>query len=194
VLLVEETQSFPIVSVIGLTDGVPKEGLRIQDVLVRLAILHLIQNKVKAMAENPSMPLFPDGVYTSRYYSLRNTKVWKEEHDRKLLFAIARRHGYGRWLDVLEDAQLCLQPVIRSELLLRKVDDGSSFAQNGDAHHSSNDLENGSGKGVPQGQVMNQEEEKEVSLQKRMVDFLKRRVLVLEKVLSAEYHKESLVR
>jgi chromodomain-helicase-DNA-binding protein 4 len=42
------------------------------------------------MAENPSMPLFPDGVYTSRYYSLRNTKVWKEEHDHKLLFAIAR--------------------------------------------------------------------------------------------------------
>lgn len=40
---------------------------------------------------------------------------------------------------------------------------------------------------------MNLEEEKEVSLQKRMVDFLKRRVLVLEKVLSAEYHKESLV-
>jgi hypothetical protein len=54
VLLVEETQSFPIVSVIGLTDGVPKEGLRIQDVLVRLAILHLIQNKVK----NPYLSLF----------------------------------------------------------------------------------------------------------------------------------------
>ncbi len=53
-LLVEETQSFPIVSVIGLTDGVPKEGLRIQDVLVRLAILHLIQNKVK----NPYLFLF----------------------------------------------------------------------------------------------------------------------------------------
>jgi len=59
-----------------------------------------------------------------------------------------RRHGYGRWLDVLEDAQLSLQPVIRAELLLRKVDDGSSFAQNGDAHHSSNDVENGSGKGM----------------------------------------------
>jgi chromodomain-helicase-DNA-binding protein 4 len=27
-------------------DGVPKEGLRIQDVLVRLAILHLIRDKV----------------------------------------------------------------------------------------------------------------------------------------------------
>jgi uncharacterized membrane protein len=54
VLLVEETQSFLIVSVIGLTDGLPKEGLRIQDVLVRLAILHLIQNKVK----NPYLFLF----------------------------------------------------------------------------------------------------------------------------------------
>jgi uncharacterized membrane protein len=54
VLLVEETQSFLIVSVIGLTDGLPKEGLRIQDVLVRLAILHLIQNKVK----NPYFLLF----------------------------------------------------------------------------------------------------------------------------------------
>ncbi len=53
-LLVEETQSFLIVSVIGLTDGLPKEGLRIQDVLVRLAILHLIQNKVK----NPYLFLF----------------------------------------------------------------------------------------------------------------------------------------
>lgn len=31
-------------------------------------------------------------------------------------------------------------------------------------------------------------EEKEAYLQKRMVDFLKRRVLVLEKVLNAEYH------
>lgn len=29
------------------TDGVPKEGLRIQDVLVRLAILHLIRDKVR---------------------------------------------------------------------------------------------------------------------------------------------------
>lgn len=29
-----------------VADGVPKEGLRIQDVLVRLAILHLVRDKV----------------------------------------------------------------------------------------------------------------------------------------------------
>ncbi|KAH8939040.1 hypothetical protein BDL97_15G016300 [Sphagnum fallax] len=175
----------------NFSDGVPKEGLRIQDVLVRLAILHLIHNKVKAMIETPSMPLFADGVHTSRYHSLRNTKVWKEEHDRKLLYAISKRHGYGRWLDILEDARLGLQPVVRAELLSRKGDDTSGFVQDKDIHP--NDSENGSGKGIlPPGWAANLEEEKEVHLQKRMVDFVKRRVLVLEKVLNAEYHRESL--
>jgi hypothetical protein len=47
---------------------------------------------------------------------------------------------------------------------------------------------------LPPGWAANLEEEKEVHLQKRMVDFVKRRVLVLEKVLNAEYHRESLVR
>jgi hypothetical protein len=46
----------------------------------------------------------------------------------------------------------------------------------------------------PPGWAASLEEEKEVHLQKRMVDFVKRRVLVLEKVLNAEYHRESLVR
>jgi hypothetical protein len=57
-----------------------------------------------------------------------------------------RRHGYGRWLDILEDARLGLQPVVRAELLSRKGDDMSGFAQNRDFHP--NDSENGSGKGT----------------------------------------------
>lgn len=36
-------------------DGVPKEGLRIQDVLVRIAVLLLVSNKV-------SMPIWIHGV------------------------------------------------------------------------------------------------------------------------------------
>ncbi len=36
-------------------------------------------------------------------------------------------------------------------------------------------------------------DEKEAYMQKRMVDFIKRRVLLLEKVLNAEYHKVFLV-
>jgi len=34
-----------------------------------------------------------------------------------------RRHGYGRWLAIVEDPQLGLGPVIRGELLLRGVND-----------------------------------------------------------------------
>jgi hypothetical protein len=51
-------------------------------------ISHCETWQVKALIEDPSMPLFSKGAHTYRYYSLRNTKVWKEEHDRKLLYAI----------------------------------------------------------------------------------------------------------
>ncbi|MCD7453113.1 hypothetical protein HAX54_019771 [Datura stramonium] len=40
------------------TDGVPKEGLRIPDVLVRIAVLLLIRDKVKAFSEETKNPLF----------------------------------------------------------------------------------------------------------------------------------------
>lgn len=37
-----------------VADGIPKEGLRIQDVLVRLAILHLIRDKVAIISTHIS--------------------------------------------------------------------------------------------------------------------------------------------
>ena len=72
-----------------VTDGCPKEGLRIQDVLVRLAILHLMRDKVKVTTEDPGV-LFSAGAHMYRFISLRNTKIWKEEHDRKLLYGICQ--------------------------------------------------------------------------------------------------------
>ncbi|CAK9216882.1 unnamed protein product [Sphagnum troendelagicum] len=169
-------------------DGVPKEGLRIQDVLVRLAILHLIRDKVKALIEDPSMPLFSKGAHTYRYYSLRNTKVWKEEHDRKLLYAICMRHGYGRWLDIVEDTQLGLQPVVRGELLLRGVDDSTAAGPSRNRDMGGEDAPITLEDEVQIG-IGADKDEKEAYMQKRMVDFIKRRVLLLEKVLNAEYHK-----
>jgi hypothetical protein len=38
-------------SMILIVDGVPKEGLRIQDVLVRIAVLLLIRDKVSLQVE-----------------------------------------------------------------------------------------------------------------------------------------------
>jgi chromodomain-helicase-DNA-binding protein 4 len=42
------------------------------------------------------------------------------------------RHGYGRWLAIVEDPQLGLGPVIRGELLLRGVNDAAGPSRNGD--------------------------------------------------------------
>ncbi|KAL7187364.1 hypothetical protein ACSBR1_037435 [Camellia fascicularis] len=60
-------------------DGVPK-GLRIEDVLVRIVVLLLIRDKVKAASEKPGTPLFPDDI-VSRFPGLKSGRFWKEHHD-----------------------------------------------------------------------------------------------------------------
>ncbi|KAL2624235.1 hypothetical protein R1flu_008480 [Riccia fluitans] len=185
------------------SDGVPKEGLRIQDVLVRLAVLHLIGDKVRLLRGNPQAPLLSIGARNHRYYSLRNTKVWKEEHDRKLLQAILRL-GYGRWQAIVDHPDLGLQPVIRNEILLREnvgegrpVDGESGMGSL--TQHAESQLEGAlEDKGTDDEMPLDgllpgmNKETSEVYMQKKMVDFVKRRVLVLEKVLNAEYLKETL--
>lgn len=49
------------------------------------------------------------------------------------LVAHYRRHGYGRWLAIVEDPQLGLGPVIRGELALRGVNDPAGPSKNGEA-------------------------------------------------------------
>ncbi|KAG6555361.1 hypothetical protein Mapa_002587 [Marchantia paleacea] len=183
-------------------DGVPKEGLRIQDVLVRLAVLHLIGDKVRLLHENPQAPLLSIGAQNHRYYSLRNTKVWKEEHDRKLLQAILKL-GYGRWQAIVDDPDLGLQPVIRNEILLREnTGDGrpadgeggmGSSTQNAESQLEGGSEDKGSDDEIPMDSLLPgaNKETSEAYMQKKMVDFVKRRVLVLEKVLNAEYLKET---
>ncbi|KAL2318030.1 hypothetical protein Fmac_031906 [Flemingia macrophylla] len=96
------------------TDGVPKEGLRIQDVLVRIAVLLLIRDKVKFASENPQTTLFSEDILV-RYENLRGLKIWKEEHDLLLLRAVLK-HGYGRWQDIFYDDHLEIQKVVCQEL------------------------------------------------------------------------------
>eukprot|EP01018_Ginkgo_biloba_P007663 Gb_18673 [translate_table: standard] len=205
------------------SDGVPKEGLRIQDVLVRLAILHLIKDKVKLLAENPGVPLFANDIY-GKFPALKNSRFWKDEHDSKLLQAILK-HGYGRWQAVVEDQEVGFQQVIRKELQLPSINASTTgshasmyagvtpttenkyFHAHGDGHSN-----------IVEGQVRTSVaadytggenpaslNEKKTQLhqdglisaesrdvQKRMVEFIRKRVLLLEKALNAEYHKESI--
>ncbi|XP_031101578.1 CHD3-type chromatin-remodeling factor PICKLE [Ipomoea triloba] len=96
------------------SDGVPKEGLRIPDVLVRIAELLLVRDKVKALSEKPGCPLFTEDIL-SRFPGLKGGRLWKEEHDLLLLRAVLK-HGYGKWQSIVDDKELKIQEVICKEL------------------------------------------------------------------------------
>ncbi|KAK7311902.1 hypothetical protein RJT34_10364 [Clitoria ternatea] len=192
------------------TDGVPKEGLRIQDVLVRIAVLLLIRDKVKFASQHPQTPLFSDDILL-RYPGLKGAKIWKEEHDLVLLHAVLK-HGYGRWQAIVDDKDLKIQEVICQELNLPIINypipgQIGSQAQNG-TNLTSTDVpsnqsrENGgdvTADGVQgSGDARNQAQLYQDSsimyhfrdMQRRQVEFIKKRVLLLEKGLNAEYQKE----
>ncbi|KAH9321135.1 hypothetical protein KI387_015774, partial [Taxus chinensis] len=206
------------------SDGVPKEGLRIQDVLVRLALLHLIRDKVTFLAENPGVPLFSNDIY-SKFPGLKKERFWKEEHDSRLLQAILK-HGFGRWQAIAEDHDLGFQEVIRMELQLQLPNSstlGASMNQDAGAppaavnkgpHIQEDGVEGhmkplaGSISGnvtgeageefaasaVEKGNQLNQagliSSENSRDVLRRLVEFVRKRVSLLEKALNIEYYKE----
>ncbi|CAJ1973658.1 unnamed protein product [Sphenostylis stenocarpa] len=193
------------------TDGVPKEGLRIQDVLVRIAVLLLIRDKVKFASQHPQTPLFSDDILL-RYPGLKGAKIWKEEHDLVLLRSVLK-HGYGRWQAIVDDKDLKIQEVICQELNLPFINlpvpgQVGSQAQNGanltNAEVPNSQSRENGGSDIPadgaqgSGDARNQAQLYQDSsilyhfrdMQRRQVEFIKKRVLLLEKGLNAEYQKE----
>ncbi|XP_057525140.1 CHD3-type chromatin-remodeling factor PICKLE-like isoform X2 [Amaranthus tricolor] len=194
--LAEEINDSP-----NFSDGVPKDGLRVQDVLVRIAVLLLIRDKVKSATKSSDESLFEDDVL-SRYPTLKGGRVWKREHDLILLGAVLK-HGYGRWQAILDDKDLKIQDVICQELNLQVIHlssiVGGNHTQSGThmANESSGDMirgtvsQNGSAAepasgGTDSTTLLYQFRE----MQRRQVEFIKKRVLLLEKGLNAEYQKE----
>ncbi|KAK8515368.1 hypothetical protein V6N12_075412 [Hibiscus sabdariffa] len=194
------------------SDGVPKEGLRIQDVLVRIAVLLLLSKKVKDASEKPGTRLFTEDIIM-RYPTLKGGKLWKEEHDLLLLRAVLK-HGYGRWQAIVDDKDLRIQEVICQELNLPIINlpvpgQAGSQVQNGantiNTESTGNQTQgNGSGNGVggdvaqEVADAANQARLYQDSsilyhfrdMQRRQVEYVKKRVLLLEKGLNAEYQKE----
>ncbi|XWS72736.1 hypothetical protein CRYUN_Cryun02cG0066000 [Craigia yunnanensis] len=194
------------------SDGVPKEGLRIQDVLVRIAVLLLVSKKVKDASEKPGTNLFTDDIIM-RYPTFKGGKFWKEEHDLLLLCAVLK-HGYGRWQAIVDDKDLRIQEVICQELNLPFINipvpgqAGSQVQTGANATNveSTGNQTRGNGSGndvggeVAQGvaDAVNQAQLYQDSsilhhfrdMQRRLVEYIKKRVLLLEKGLNAEYLKE----
>ncbi|XVE71251.1 hypothetical protein DITRI_Ditri10aG0135600 [Diplodiscus trichospermus] len=192
------------------SDGVPKEGLRIQDVLVRIAVLLLISQKVKDASEKPGTRLFTDDIIM-RYPALKGGKFWKEEHDLLLLSAVLK-HGYGRWQAIVDDKDLRIQEVICQELNLPFINlpvpgQAGSQVQNGTNItniESTGNQTRGTGTGNEVGAEVAQGVADAVNqaqmypdilyhfrdMQRRQVEYIKKRVLLLEKGLNSEYQKE----
>ncbi|XP_031482496.1 CHD3-type chromatin-remodeling factor PICKLE [Nymphaea colorata] len=191
------------------SDGVPKEGLRISDVLVRVAILQLIGDKVKLLSEKLGAPLFSEDVL-SRFPGLMNGRVWKEEHDLCVLRAVMK-HGYGRWQAIIEDRELGIQEIVCQEQNLPYLNSstmGNVLGQEG-AHFPNSGVTKANGPGVvseaamediqenTKGNQLQQESyvlsESQIihfrEVQRRLVEFVKKRVILLEKALSLEYQK-----
>lgn len=185
----------------NFSDGVPKEGLRVQDVLVRIAVLLLIRDKVKSATGCPDDALFADDILM-RYPTLKGARVWKREHDLILLRAVLK-HGYGRWQAILDDKELRIQEVICQELNLQVINLASLGVGGSQAQTQMANLEpsgdstkgtvsqNGSAAeptagGTDATTLLYQFRE----MQRRQVEFIKKRVLLLEKGLNAEYQKE----
>lgn len=196
----------------SFSDGVPKEGLRIEDVLFRIAVLNLIKDKVKILSENPGTPLFADEI-VSRFPRLKSGRVWKEQHDLLLLQALLK-HGYGSWKAILKDKELKLAEIICQELnlpLITLAVTGASQAQDGaytaisgtpvnqtDGTANGNVLAADAAQGTPD--AANQASTSQGSpalckfrdIQKRQAEFIKKRIRLLEKAVNTEYSNEVL--
>ncbi|KAJ1698567.1 hypothetical protein LUZ63_007079 [Rhynchospora breviuscula] len=165
------------------SDGVPKDQYRVDDVLVRLANLQLIEEKVKLMSENPSNSLFPEYIY-NEYPSLMAGSYWKKEHDLVLLTAFTK-HGYARYVPIVEDKENGIAECASKELNLTipSVNGSSSAsgAQSGDVAGSSN--------GNVDASKVNQAgpEYHYHYAQRKMVDFIRKRYQILEKAMNLEY-------
>lgn len=195
--LAEEINDSPTFS-----DGVPKEGLRVQDVLVRIAVLLMIRDKVKSASERSDEPLFADDIML-RYPALKGGRIWKREHDLTLLRAVLK-HGYGRWQAILDDKDLQFQELVSQELNLPVINLAGIIGNNPNQSGSpmmnvepTGDTpkdavgENGPTSESPSGgadaaTLLYQYRE----AQRRQVEFIKKRVLVLEKGLNAECQKD----
>jgi len=124
----------------------------------------------------------------------------------KLVLICASRHGYGRWQAILDDKDLRIQDIVCQELnlpVINLAELGGGQSQS-ESHPTRSEppgdplkgigSENGPG-AVPAGGVTDANNllYQFREIQRRQVEFVKKRVLLLEKGLNAEYQKECFV-
>ncbi|XP_020591583.1 CHD3-type chromatin-remodeling factor PICKLE-like [Phalaenopsis equestris] len=175
--LTEEINDLP-----KFSDGIPKEGVRVDDILVRVGIIQSIEEKLENLLESPRTLLFSEDIQ----YWLPGLKgrLWKEEHDILLLKAMLK-HGYARWQSIVEDKDVGIAEIVRQELSLPVIKvpsliGGDQTTNNGFSESPAANQSN------PDYSTLYQFRE----IQRRIVDFVKKRYHLLEKAINLELLKE----
>ncbi|XP_020686638.1 CHD3-type chromatin-remodeling factor PICKLE isoform X2 [Dendrobium catenatum] len=181
--LTEELNDSPTFS-----DGVPKEGLRVDEVLVRLGTIQSIEEKLSFLSENPGTPLFAEGIQS--WFPGLKGRIWREEHDSLLLKAILK-HGYARWQYIVEDKDFGLAEIVRQELNLPVIN--GPFTGAGNQVIDSSKTGNSGSSEAPKANQSNLDysmlyQFREV--QRRIVDFIRKRYHLLDKAINAELLRE----
>lgn len=169
--LVEDTNDSPIYA-----DGVPKE-MRADETLVRLAKISLVEEKVAAMEQGKITKLFPNYLLYE-FTGLSGGRIWKGEHDLLLLKALIK-HGYARWQYISDDRDNGLFETARRELNLPSANELISSQSNNEA--------NGNLESTQEVQVNPTSLSQYRDIQRKIVEFIRKRYHILEKCLDIEY-------
>ncbi|CAN8326863.1 unnamed protein product [Cochlearia groenlandica] len=182
--LIEDTED----SAPDYSDGVPKEGLKRDEVLARISLLMLVKEKSKFVEDHPTKPIFPNRIL-QRFPGLQSGNPWKEEHDKILLHGVSK-HGFGKWVTILEDKKLGIKKLICEELnfpytVMSAAEQASlpesSLNQKSDTPGNNNASANAGKKKtmIPYRDIM-----------RKLGDFVRRRFSVLELALKYECAEE----
>ncbi|XP_044425418.1 CHD3-type chromatin-remodeling factor PICKLE isoform X3 [Triticum aestivum] len=169
--LVEDTNDSPTYA-----DGVPKE-MRADETLVRLAKISLVEEKVAAMEQGKITKLFPNYLMYE-FTGLSGGRIWKGEHDLLLLKALIK-HGYARWQYISDDRDNGLFETARRELNLPSANELISSQSNNEA--------NGNLESTQEVQVNPTSLSQYRDIQRKIVEFIRKRYHILEKCLDIEY-------
>jgi chromodomain-helicase-DNA-binding protein 4 len=150
--------------------------MRNDDTLVRLAKISLVEEKVAAMEQGKITKLFPNYLLYE-FPGLSGGRIWKGEHDLLLLKALIK-HGYARWQYISDDRDNGLFEAARRELNLPSANELIS-AQSNEA--------NGNLESTQEVQVNPTSLSQYRDIQRKIVEFIRKRYHLLEKCLDTEY-------
>ncbi|XP_062228270.1 CHD3-type chromatin-remodeling factor PICKLE-like [Phragmites australis] len=159
------------------SDGVPKEGMRTDELLVRIANISLIEEKVTAMEQGKITKLFPNYLQYE-FQGLSGGRIWKAEHDLLLLKGIIK-HGYARWQYISDDRENGLFEAARRELNLPSANELIGVQLNNET--------NGNLEGTTQEGQVNSSLSHYKEIQRKIVEFIRKRYHLLERCLNLEY-------